>query len=394
MAGQVAAAGSPVRVLVVDDSTFMRFTIAKHLGEVVPSITIVGTDRNGSEALELIPKLKPDVVTLDVKMPHMDGLTPLREIMSRHPLPVVMLSSLTKEGAWETVQSLTLGAADFDTKPDTKANIAAGIDVVAKVQQAAQAKVFAFRQMPPVSVRILPVLSYLVNEGSQPPHQQKTPRPLTSQDKVLVIGSSTGGPRALNIVVPDLSANMPAAVLIVQHMLVGFTRSLAERLDAISQLAVKEAAPGDKLEVGRALVAPGGFHTMVDDSNQITLNQSPPVEGVRPSVDVTMISAAQRYGASVVGAILTGMGSDGTNAAKLVRNAGGWIIAEDESTSLVWGMPRSVFEAGAANEVVPLLEVASAVHKAISAHHWNRLGLEIIWNSTHTPWSSTRSKPS
>ncbi|MCJ7530709.1 MAG: chemotaxis response regulator protein-glutamate methylesterase [Anaerolineales bacterium] len=369
MAGQVAAAGSPVRVLVVDDSAFMRFTIAKHLGEV-PSITIVGTARNGGEALELIPKLKPDVVTLDVEMPHMDGLTTLREIMSRHPLPVVMLSSLTKEGAWETVQALTLGAVDFVTKPDTKANIAAVIDdVVAKVQQAAQAKVFAFRQMPPVSVRILPVPSYLVNEGSQPPHQQKTTRPLTSQVNVLVIGSSTGGPRALNIVVPDLSANIPAAVLIVQHMPVGFTRSLAERLDAISQLAVKEATPGDKLEVRRALVAPGGFHMMVDDSNQITLNQSPPVHGVRPSVDVTMISAAQRYGVSVVGAILTGMGCDGTNAAKLVRNAGGWIIAEDKSTLVVWGMPRSVFEAGAANEVVPLHEVASAVHKAISTHH-------------------------
>lgn len=354
MVGQVAAAESPIRVLVVDDSAFMRFTIAKHLGKV-PSITIVGTARNGGEALELIPKLNPDVVTLDIEIPHMDELTILREIMSRHPLPFVMLSSLTKEGTWETVQALTLGAVDFVTKPDTKVNIAAVMgDVVAKVQRAAQAKVFAFRQMTPASAQILSVPSYLVNESSQPPRQQKTTRLLTSQDKVLVTGASTREPRALDIVVPDLSANISAAVLIVQHMPVGFTRSLAERLDATSQLAVKEAALGDKLEVGCSLVAPGGFHMMVGDSNQITLNQSPHVHGVRPSVDVTMISAVQRYGASVVGAILTGMGSDGTNGAKLVRNAGGWIIAEDEFTSVVWGMPRSVFEAGAANEVVPL----------------------------------------
>jgi two-component system chemotaxis response regulator CheB len=368
MVGQVTSLESPIRVLVVDDSAFMRFTIAKHLGEVA-RITVVGTARNGDEALELIPKLNPDVVTLDITMPHMDGLTTLREIMSRQPLPVVMLSSLTREGAWETVQALTLGAVDFVTKPDTKANIATVMDdVVAKVQRAAQCKVFKCRQMPSASDRILPLPSTLVNKSSQPPHRQKTTRPITTQDKVLVIGASTGGPHALNIVVPDLSAKMTAAVLIVQHMPVGFTCSLAERLDATSQLVVKEAAHGDKLEVGRALVAPGGFHMMIDDGNQITLNQSPPVHGVRPSVDVTMISVAQRFGASVVGAILTGMGSDGTNGAKLVRNVGGWIIAEDESTSVVWGMPRSVFEAGAANELVPLQNLASAIHKAISAH--------------------------
>jgi len=193
--------------------------------------------------------------------------------------------------------------------------------------------------------------------------KEKFTRPMTRTDKVLIIGSSTGGPRALNTVVPEIPADIPAAVLIVQHMPVGFTRSLAERLDSVSQLTVKEAEAGDTLQVGRALVAPGGFHMLLDQESKITLNQSPPVHGVRPSVDVTMTSTVQRFGAAIVGVVLTGMGSDGTNGSMLIHSAGGWVIAEHESTCVVWGMPRSVFEAGAADEVLPLPEIAGAIQK-------------------------------
>jgi two-component system chemotaxis response regulator CheB len=182
----------------------------------------------------------------------------------------------------------------------------------------------------------------------------------------LIIGSSTGGPRALNTVVPEIPYDIPAAVLIIQHMPVGLTRSLAERLDTTSQLAVKEAAPGDALEVGRALVAPGGYHMVLDENNRIALNQAPPVHGVRPSVDVTMASVVQRFEGSVVGVVLTGMGSDGTNGSMLIHSSGGWIIAEAESSCVVWGMPRSVFEAGASNEVLPLPEIAAAIKRAVS----------------------------
>jgi two-component system chemotaxis response regulator CheB len=193
----------------------------------------------------------------------------------------------------------------------------------------------------------------------------KISRPLRGQDKVVIIGASTGGPRALSAVVSQLPADLPAALLIVQHMPVGFTRSLAERLDGQSPLAIKEAAPGDVVEVGRGLVAPGGFHMQVDAQGQITVNQNPPVHGVRPAVDVTMISLAQRYGSSVVGVVLTGMGNDGANGAALIRSSGGYIIAEDESTSVVWGMPRCVIEAGAAHEVAPLPQVAAAICQAV-----------------------------
>jgi two-component system chemotaxis response regulator CheB len=340
--------------MVVDDSAFMRFTITKHLNEI-PGLTVVGTARDGQEALELIPKLKPDVITLDVEMPNLDGLSTLREIMARHPLPVVMLSSLTSEGTLETVRALTLGAVDFVAKPDNKANMASILeDVGVKVMRASKAKVW---QIPnrPQQVDIAPSVNA----------QDKSVRPLRKSDRIVLIGSSTGGPRALNTVVPMLKSDIPAAYVIVQHMPAGFTRSLSERLNATSNLYVKEAAPGDQLEVGKVLLAPGGFHMQFDDSVRVTLNQNPTVHGVRPAVDVTLLSIAQHFGERVVAAILTGMGSDGTTGALLVHNSGGWVISEAEESCVVYGMPRSVFEAGASNEVVPLLSVADAIRTAV-----------------------------
>lgn len=344
---------SPVRVLVVDDSAFMRFTISKHLNET-QGIQVVGTARDGVEALELIPRLKPDVVTLDVEMPRLDGLSTLKEIMTRFPLPVVMLSSLTAEGTVETVQALTIGAVDFIAKPEHKANMTSILEEVgAKIHRASKAKVWPMKKMPVVEMAPAVV------------HADKKIRSLTPQDKIVVIGSSTGGPRALNTVVPRLPADLPAAFLIIQHMPVGFTRSLSERLNQSSPLQVKEAEPGDMLEVGRALLAPGGFHMILDHENRIALNQNPQVHGVRPAVDVTLISAAQKFGNRIVSVILTGMGNDGTNGAILVHSSGGWVIAEAEESCVVWGMPRSVFEAGAASQVVPLQEVPDAIIKAV-----------------------------
>jgi two-component system chemotaxis response regulator CheB len=194
---------------------------------------------------------------------------------------------------------------------------------------------------------------------------EKKIRPLGSAEKIVVIGSSTGGPRALNTVVPELPADLPAPVVIIQHMPAGFTRSLAERLDSSSQLMVKEGEPGDRLEIGKVLMAPGGFHMVLDNNGQFTLNQNPTVHGVRPAVDVTLISIAQQYGKRIVGVILTGMGNDGTNGAAIVNSSGGWVIAEAEESCVVWGMPRSVTEAGYANEVVPLNRVAEAIVRAV-----------------------------
>lgn len=347
-------ANLPVKVLVVDDSAFMRFTITKHLNEI-PGITVLGAAKDGQEALELIPKLKPDVVTLDVEMPRLDGLSTLREIMARHPLPVVMLSSLTSEGTLETVRALTLGAVDFVAKPDNKANMASILeDVGNKVIRAATAKVWQ-----------TPIRPQIVEPFPNTRTAPKRLRGLKNQDRVVVIGSSTGGPRALNAVVPMLSANIPAAFVIIQHMPAGFTRSLSERLNSTSDLYVKEAEPEDRLEVGKALLAPGGFHMIFNENEKVSLNQNPTVHGVRPAVDVTLLSIAKLYGPRVVTAILTGMGSDGTNAALLVHNSGGWVISEAEESCVVYGMPRSVYEAGASDEVVPLDRVAAAIEKAV-----------------------------
>ncbi len=347
------AATGTIRVLVVDDSAFMRFTISKHLNDAA-GIQVVASAHDGEEALGLIQRFQPDVVTLDVEMPRMDGLTTLRQIMASAPRPVVMLSSLTGEGARETVQALTLGAVDFVTKPASRANVAGVMEeVIAKVRAAARVKVG--RLSRPMTLSTEPA----------PPQTVKTTRELRNTDRVVFIGSSTGGPRALQTVMQGLAGNLNAAVVIVQHMPVGFTRSLAERLDGISGFHVREARPGDALEAGLALLAPGGFHLQFDANVRATLNQNPPVQGVRPAIDVTLTSLVPYYRGRLVTAILTGMGHDGTQGATLVHQAGGHVIAEDESTCVVWGMPRSVAEAGVADEIAPLPEVARAIERAV-----------------------------
>ncbi len=339
-----------IRVLVVDDSAFMRFTISKHLNEF-PDIQVVGTAADGKEALELIPRLEPDVITLDVEMPKLDGLSTLSEIMKRFPRPVIMISSLTSEGTLETVRALTFGAVDFIAKPSFKANVASiMLEVAEKVRKASKAKVWSMQR--PSSIE--PVVTAKIGT--------RNVRPLRKEEKIVVIGSSTGGPRALSQVMSNLPEGLPAAFVIVQHMPAGFTRSLAERLNSLSPVEVKEAEPGDTLDTGRCLVAPGGFHMQLDANDMITLNQNPPVHGVRPSVDVTLLSIAQKYKDRVISVILTGMGSDGTTGASLVHASGGWVIAEAEESCVVWGMPRSVVEAGAADQIEPL----GNIHRAIA----------------------------
>lgn len=348
------AATGVIRVLVVDDSAFMRFTISKYLNDAA-GVQVVASAHDGEEALALIARHQPDVVTLDVEMPRMDGLTTLRQIMATSPRPVVMLSSLTAEGARETVQALTLGAVDFVTKPASRANVAGVMEeVVAKVRAAARVKVG--RLARPATVPM---------DMAGTPPTEKPIRDLRTTDRIVFIGASTGGPRALHTVMQSLAGNLPVAIVIVQHMPVGFTRSLAERLDGVSGYHVREARPGDGLQVGLALLAPGGFHLQFDGDARATLNQNPTVQGVRPAIDVTLTSLVPHYKARLVTAILTGMGHDGTQGATLVHQAGGHVIAEDESTCVVWGMPRSVAEAGVADVIAPLTEVSRAIERAV-----------------------------
>lgn len=354
---------SQIRVLVVDDSAFMRFTIVKRIS-ASPRILVVGTAKDGVEALELIPKLNPDVVTLDVEMPRMDGLTTLKKIMELYPRPVIMLSSLTKEGTLETVQALTYGAVDFIAKPEMKANMAAILEnVEEKIIQAAKAKVWANRKPKSLPLAALNPTGYA--ELKKKGHELRV---INDKDPIVVIGSSTGGPRALNSLIPELPRYPEAAYVVIQHMPVGFTRSLAERLNLNSELFVKEAEPGDQLKVGQVLLAPGGFHTIFGSEGIVSLNQNPAMHGVRPAVDVTLLSLAQSFGKRIISVTLTGMGNDGTTGASLVHSSGGHVIAEAEETCVVWGMPRSVYEAGIADKVLPLNQISEEIIKFIKGN--------------------------
>ncbi len=345
----------PVRVLVVDDSAFVRLTVERHLAAEA-DIIVVGSARDGREALELIQRLDPDVVTLDVHMPHMDGLTALGEIMARWPRPVVMLSSLTVEGASETVQALTLGAVDFLPKPTSRANLSSAMeDLVRKVRRAARTRVertIARRDLNHHAIRAASEKVFAL-------------RTFGRDDRIVVVGASTGGPRALTHLMVSLPPTLPASLIVVQHMPLGFTRPLAERIDGVSAWHVTEARGGEVLQAGQALVAPAGTHLTLEDDHRVALSTAPPKHGVRPAVDVTLESAAVRYGRRVVAVVLTGMGRDGAEGAQAVREAGGRVIVEDEATCVVWGMPRCVVEAGVADDVVPLPEIPAAISRAV-----------------------------
>lgn len=349
----------PIRVLIVDDSALMRQAVRRILS-ADPEIEVVDVARDGLEALAKVERLQPDVMTMDVEMPHLDGLSALRLLMERYPRPVVMLSSVTAAGAEATVKALALGAVDFMQKPGghTPGGFAAlGDDLLAKVKRAARARVRRLLATRPARTtrpgQVTPVA----------PRSLLLTMPGRAPDRLLVIGSSTGGPRALNEVVSALPADLPCAVLIVQHLPAGFTRSLAERLDHGSALPVAEAKDGDFLSVGRVLVAPGDFHLRVV-SRRVQLDMSPRRHGVRPSVDTTLESAAVAFGPGVLASILTGMG-DGTEGARAVKAAGGLVLAEDESTCVVYGMPRAVARAGLTDAVVPLDLMAAAIGRHV-----------------------------
>ena len=336
-----------IRVLVVDDSAFMRHTLAKNL-EAHPDITVVGKARDGLEALDVVRALEPDVVTLDVEMPRMDGLSALRRIMAECPTQVIMLSAFTQQGARATIQALMRGAVDFVPKPNAATDIQSVIkELVAKIKIAS---------ITPVSARPLSHTAPL-----HPQTSKLAPRAFRKGDSVIVIGASTGGPRALHQVLSHLPADLPDAVVMVQHMPPSFTRALGQRLNEKTPLTIREAEDGDRLARGLALLAPGNYHLETLRHGQVSLSQGPRRNGVRPAVDVSMESATEHYGDAVIGVVLTGMGSDGTAGARLIRAAGGRVVAQDQATSAVYGMPRSVIEAGAVDLVVPLAEVASTL---------------------------------
>jgi two-component system chemotaxis response regulator CheB len=334
-----------IKVLVVDDSALMRKLIPTILARD-SAIEVVGTAMDGAFALKKIEELRPDVVTLDLEMPRMDGMETLRLIMKSAPVPVILFSSHSKEGAYTTFKALALGAVDFVAKPKDAA--IGHLDTIADqlIEKIKVAKRAAGQRLP------APVVA-----EEQPTSKKRKHRPLVPPNRIIAIGISTGGPNALQFLLSQLPADFPASILIVQHMPEGFTEMFARRLDECCALEVQEARSGDLLLAGRVLLCPGNRHMMVrrmPRGDMAVLNDGPPVNGHRPSVDVLFHSVAQEFGLTAVGILMTGMGDDGAIGLGGIKAAGGMTIAQSEESCVVGGMPRSAILKGFANKVIPL----------------------------------------
>jgi two-component system chemotaxis response regulator CheB len=340
---------NPVRVLVVDDSALMRKLIPQMLAD--ESIQVVGTAMDGNFCLKKIEELEPTVVTLDLEMPGLNGIDTLKEIMRREPVPVIVFSSHSTEGASVTMKALGLGAFDFVTKPkDASAHMAeTSKELIAKVKAAAECK---------LKPRVL---------SGVPPKPQKASVLAGAPTKVVAIGVSTGGPQALEYLFTQLPADFPGTIVVVQHMPDGFTDMFARRLDELSPLRVKEAQSGDLLQPGRVLICPGSRHMKVKRlpmGDIVVLTDEARVNGHRPSVDVLLRSAAEEFRGQVVGVLMTGMGDDGAEGLGAIKKEGGMTIAQSEESCVVYGMPKAAIERGYAIRVIAL-DVMAATLQAI-----------------------------
>jgi two-component system, chemotaxis family, protein-glutamate methylesterase/glutaminase len=351
-----------VRVLVVDDSALMRKLIPQML-EASPLIEVVGTAMDGTFCLKKIEELHPDVITLDLQMPGMNGIDTLKEIMRRNPLPVIVVSSHSTEGASITFKALGLGAFDFVTKPQDATNVEeTASELIAKIKAAADCKI-----VRPGRAMGMPARPEKISFG------KSTPRPT----KLVAIGVSTGGPQALEVLLAQLPPDFPGSIAIVQHMPEGFTDMFARRLDEICSLRVKEAQSGDILQAGRVLVCPGSRHMRVKRltmGDVVVLSDEPRVNGHRPSVDVLFHSAAEEFTKDAVALLMTGMGDDGAEGLGAVKKAGGITIAQSEESCVVFGMPKAAIERGYATRVVALEGLAATLQTVCARDESKRPG--------------------
>ncbi len=347
----------PIEALVVDDSAFMRRMLTDIL-ESTGEIKVIGTARNGLEALEFARTVKPDVITLDVEMPSMDGLNCLKELQKFSAIPVIMLSGLTRAGAQATIEALEAGAIDFITKPEGLFDISGQEKMKEIIEKIKVVKRIGKRNYKASQFGTAVSADYIKHKG----------RKDSNLKTLIAIGTSTGGPRALQEVVPIIPGDIPAALLIVQHMPPRFTKSLAERLNSISSLEVKEAEHDELIQPGFAYIAPGDFHMEVnrlsDQMLKIKLTKEPPDRAHRPSVNVMMNSIACTQFPNVIGVIMTGMGNDGKEGVVNIKKSNnGIIITQDEESCVVYGMPKSAVATGVVDEIVPLKEIAGVLVK-------------------------------
>ncbi|MCW5806320.1 MAG: chemotaxis response regulator protein-glutamate methylesterase [Deltaproteobacteria bacterium] len=334
-----------IRVLIVDDSLFMRAAIAKTLA--AGPFEVVGQARDGTDALAQVAKLAPDVLTMDFNMPGLNGAETVRALMQQRPTPVVMFSAHTRQGAKETFDALAAGAVDFVTKPAGEVSVD-----LTTIAEELQRKIVAAAQSRPRAATVPP--SPITRAGDIPRTTLTGGLP-----RLCVIAISTGGPAALSEVVPALPNTLRSAIVIVQHMPAGFTAALAERLDAASRVRVREAQHGDRPMAGVVFIAPGDRHVEFSDTGSIVLTDGPLVNGCRPAADVTMLSAAKVYARRCCAVVMTGMGKDGAAGALAIKRAEGKTLAQDQATSVIYGMPKAALDAGAIDEVAPLSEIAT-----------------------------------
>ncbi|HHY13139.1 MAG TPA: chemotaxis response regulator protein-glutamate methylesterase [Thermoanaerobacterales bacterium] len=335
-----------INVLIVDDSSFMRIFLRNVL-ESNKNIVVIGTAKNGIEAIEKIKKLQPDIVTLDVEMPEMDGLAVLKQIMNENPVPIIMLSTYTREGADITLKALELGALDFIFKPSRVIDMdidALKEDLISKIITLTKSKALGLHS--PI-YRRKSKISFNGEVSKNPKY-------------IIGIGTSTGGPSALKQLLTPFPKNIPASILIVQHIPASFTDSLAQRLNSSCEIEVKVGERGEMIKSGYAYIAPGDYHMTIYKQGgkcKINLNTDEPLYGHRPSVDILFHSIGNLSGKEKIGVIMTGMGRDGSTGLKNISDNGGYTIAQNEETCVVFGMPKAAIEIGAANKILPLQEI-------------------------------------
>lgn len=375
--------GQKISVMVADDSALMRRMISDMIN-MESDMEVVEIARNGEDLLEKLKTLKPDVITLDVEMPKMSGIEALKKIVElKIPSKVIMLSSLTKDGADTTMECLELGAIDFVPKPSGSISLdinAVKEILISKIKSASKSRNMMSRSINKrtsinngIDSKAKEATSALKQKDTAINHDEK--RPLVNRSAVgkkipsgkisaVVIGASTGGPKALYEVITNLPGNLNVPVLVVQHMPEGFTKAFADRLNRFSNLSVVEASDGMNVEKGVVYIAPGGKHMTVIDK-KIRLNLEPSIWGVRPAVDKLFVSAVKEYKNNLLGVILTGMGRDGADGIVAIKEAGGHTISEDESTCVIYGMPRAAFETNMVDEVIPLYDVSKRISNIV-----------------------------